>query len=810
MTRRPISTYRLQVRPSFDLDAAAEIVPYLRDLGVDTVYLSPILQAAAGSEHGYDVVDPTRVDASRGGEEGLRRFATAAREAGLGILIDIVPNHQGVADATENPWWADVLRRGRDSGHAAAFDIDWSPGKVRLPVLGSPLDEVLTAREISVEPGVTADDPGCARYYDTVLPLADGTAPPQRTDDPDVVRTVLEQQHWEPVYWRDEAALLNYRRFFTVTTLAGVRVEVPAVFEASHVEILRWFREGLADGLRIDHPDGLADPGGYLDDLEAALRRARTEAHGGGAAGAGDPEEPGRDEAPYVVVEKILEHGEDLPAWWATDGTTGYDAMADVDRVLIDPTGEGGLTAIDAELRSDTGLPPAQPWAELIRDSKRAVADEAQAAEVRRLVNCLPRPLRESLTDDVTRDALAELLAHFPVYRSYLPAGTENLTRAADAAVANRPDLAAAVTALLPLLSDPAQEVSRRFMQTTGPVTAKGVEDAAFYRATRLGTLTEVGGDPSVFSLSVEGFHAAAMRRQAAWPHALTGLTTHDTKRSEDVRARLSVLAEIPERWASALARLRAVASTGHGPFDNLVWQAIVGAWPASSERLQAYAVKAARESGERTTWAAPDADFEARIDDLVAAAHGRAISVVNEIVGDIRPAGWSNSLSAKLLQLAGPGVPDVYQGTELWDLSLVDPDNRRPVDFSARRRLLADLDDGLLPAVDGTAAAKLLVTSRTLRLRRDRPELFTRYTPMTVAGPASAHAIAFDRGGALAVATRLPVGLATRGGWGETVLLRHSGATVDVLTGRRFEGSEIAVAELLELYPVALLAPAD
>lgn len=809
MMRRPLSTYRLQVRASFDLDDAADLVPYLQDLGVDTVYLSPILQAAAGSDHGYDVVDPTRVDAARGGEAALARFSDAARAAGLGVVVDIVPNHQGVADPTENPWWFDVLRRGRDSVHAAAFDIDWSPGRVRLPVLGSPLDEILDAGEISVEPG-SGDQPGVARYYDTVLPLADGTEPAAATTDAETVRAVLAQQHWEAVFWRDEAELLNYRRFFTITTLAGVRVEDPAVFEASHVEVLRWFREGLVDGLRIDHPDGLADPGGYLDDLDAAVRRAVAEraqdaldegaSHNAGSA----------DDSPYVVVEKILEHGEELPAWWATDGTTGYDAMAAIDRVLIDPAGEQGLRAIDADLRAATGLDPAPAWEDLIRDSKRAIADSAQAAEVRRLVSCLPEPLRDSLGREVARDAFAELLAHFPVYRSYLPAGLEHLTHAAAAASAHRPDLAHAITALVPLIGDPGQELSRRFMQTTGPVTAKGVEDAAFYRDTRLGTLTEVGGDPSVFALDVDGFHAASLRRQAAWPHAMTALTTHDTKRSEDVRARLSVLAEVPDRWAAALERLRGVASTGHGPFDNLVWQAIVGAWPASSERLQAYAVKAARESAERTTWAAPDDEFEKHIDDLVAAAHGRAVAMVNDIVADIGPAGWSNSLSAKLLQLAGPGVPDVYQGTELWDLSLVDPDNRRPVDFGARRRLLADLDDGLLPPVDGTAAAKLLVTSRTLRLRRDRPELFTRYTPMTVAGPASDHAIAFDRGGALAVATRLPVGLARRGGWADTVLLRHSGPTVDVLTGRRFEGSEIALAELLELYPVALLALPD
>lgn len=778
----PVSTYRLQIRSSFDLDAAAEIVPYLRALGVGWVYLSPILQAAEGSDHGYDVVDPTRVDASRGGPEALARLAEAARTAGLGILIDIVPNHQGVADAGQNPWWSDVLRHGSGSTHADAFDIDWDAGPIGLPVLGGELDTVLGAREITVH----AD--GTASYYDTILPLAEGTAPGTDTDDPEVVRAVLDRQHWRLANWRDEATALTYRRFFTITSLAGVRVESPAVFAASHVEVLRWFREGLADGLRIDHPDGLADPGGYLDDLDEALRAAS-----------------GRRR--YVVVEKILEHGEELPAWWSTDGTTGYHAMAEIDRVLIDPSGEEGLGRLDADLRAATGLPPAQAWADLIHDTKRAVADTGQAAEVGRLLRCLPPPVTDTLGADLARDALAELLAAFPVYRSYLPAGRAHLDHAAADAARRRPDLARAIGILVPLIADPALELSRRFMQTTGPVMAKGVEDAAFYRDTRLGTLTEVGGDPSVFSLDVAGFHAAAARRHSAWPHAMTALTTHDTKRSEDVRARLSVLAEIPDRWTTALARLREIASTGHGPFDSLVWQAIVGAWPASPERLRDYAIKAARESAERTSWADPDADFEARIDELVAAAHGRAVAIVNEVVADIRPAGWSNSLSAKLLQLAGPGVPDVYQGTEAWDLSLVDPDNRRAVDFAARRRMLADLDAGLLPPVDGTGAAKVLVTSRALRLRRDRPELFTRYTPMTVAGPAADHAVAFDRGGALAVATRLPLGLAASGGWRDTVLLRHSGPAVDVLTGRRFDGGEVPLAELLELYPVALLA---
>ncbi|MFH8250091.1 malto-oligosyltrehalose synthase [Microbacterium sp. B2969] len=785
----PSSTYRLQITSAFDLDAAADVTGYLHDLGADWAYLSPVLEAAEGSEHGYDVVDPSRVDPARGGREGLRRFVDAARRARLGILVDIVPNHMGVAQPTQNPWWWDVLLRGRDSRHAAAFDIDWEfgEGRVRLPILGRELDAALAAGELTADPEPTAQAPfGVVRYYDHVVPLAEGTAPAEPSTDAAILRTVLAAQHWELLFWRRQASELNYRRFFATTSLAGVRVEDAAVFRETHTEILRWVREELVDGLRIDHPDGLADPGGYLEQLAAAT------------------------DGIYVLVEKILEHSgtdhpEDLPSWWETDGTTGYDAMAVIDRVLIDPAGERRLDALDERLRVETGLPPAPAYADLVHETKRTIVDTILVSEVRRLVRCLPEPVERA------EDALAELLACFPVYRSYLPAGREHLDAAEAEASARRPDLGDAIATLIPLLGDPSLEVSRRFEQTTGPVMAKGVEDTAFYRQTRLGTLTEVGGDPSVFAVSVDGFHRAFAARQASWPTAMTALSTHDTKRAEDVRARLSVLSELPERWADVLDGLRGVASTGHGPFDDLLWQAIVGAWPATPERLHGFAEKAAREAAEGTGWWDPDSAFEERVHDLIDAAFGRAVAMVNDFVGEIRRYGWSNALSAKLLQLAAPGVPDVYQGSELWETSLVDPDNRRPVDYAARRVLLAEVDAALergeYPVIDKQGAAKLLLTSRTLRLRRDRPELFTRYTPMTAVGDAAAHAIAFDRGGALAVGTRLPVALERRGGWGDTVLLRHSGPTVDVLTGRRFEGTEVRLADLLSIYPVALLA---
>ena len=751
-------------------------------------------EAAEGSDHGYDVVDPSRVDPARGGREGLERFVDSARRAGLGILVDIVPNHVGIADAGDNPWWWDVLLHGRASRYAEAFDIDWDfgDGRVRLPILGSDLEVALAAGEVLADPRPSDRSPfGELRYFDHILPLAEGTTPDNATTDAGALRPILERQHWELMFWRRGSADINYRRFFVVTTLAGIRVELPWVFDATHAEIVRWVHEGLVDGLRIDHPDGLLDPGGYLERLSAAT------------------------DGVYVVVEKILEHSatehpEALPSWWKTEGTTGYDAMAEIDRVLIDPAGERALDDLDARLRRETGLADPVAYADLIHSTKRSVADTIQVAEVRRLARALPHPVPDA------EDALSELLACFPVYRSYLPAGREHLDRAAAEASLRRPDLAEAIARLVPLLADPSLEVSQRFQQTTGPVMAKGVEDTAFYRHTRLGTLTEVGGDPDVFALSVEGFHTASIRRQSAWPHAMTALSTHDTKRAEDVRARLSVLAEIPERWGRGCSRdfgpsRRPVT----GRSTALLWQAIIGAWPATPERLHAYAEKAAREAGEATGWWDPDPAFEERMHDLIDAAFGRAVGRVNDFVREIRDFGWSNSLSAKLLQLAGPGVPDVYQGTELWDMSLVDPDNRRPVDFAARASLLADLDAGF---ARGEVPAD----------RQDR----SGQAPGDLAGPAAAprqagalHAVYPDDGGgrgirsrdrvrsrwsAVAVATRLPVGLARRGGWGDTVLLRHPGRAVDVLTGRRFAGSSVRLAELLADYPVALLATED
>ena len=480
--------------------------------------------------------------------------------------------------------------------------------------------------------------------------------------------------------------------------------------------------------------------------------------------------------------------------------------------MLVDPAGAAPLDALEARLR---GGPVA--WDDLTHDTRRAVAERALLAEVRRIVREVLRSPGlvtgagapsstsgdDSLVEEVAQqpsrdhgelaDAVAELLACFPVYRSYLPEGIEHVAQAFAAAHRRRPDLTEALDALAPVLTDPDAPAARRFQQTSGMVMAKGVEDCAFYRYSRLTSLNEVGGDPSSFALSVDAFHAAMTERQQHWPHAMTTTTTHDTKRSEDTRARISVLAEVPELWESALDRLLTLVPLPDPGFGALLWQAVVGAWPASRERLHVYAEKAMREAGDHTTWTGPDAGYEAAVHAAVDAAFDSAEvrAVVDGLVAEVDEPGRSNGLSVKLLALTVPGVPDVYQGTELWDHSLADPDNRRAVDFDDRAALLAD---GSHP--------KLRVTAAALRLRRDRPDLFASYAPVPTTGDAADHALAFDRGGAVTVVTRLPVGLARRGGWGDTSL-GLEGSWRDVLTDRR-AGSRLA--DVLRDLPVALL----
>ncbi|WP_072314977.1 malto-oligosyltrehalose synthase [Agrococcus sp. Marseille-P2731] len=776
--RTPQSTYRLQITQAFTLFDAAERLEALADLGVDWVYLSPILQAEPGSDHGYDVVSHARVDESRGGAAGLDAVAREARRLGMGVLVDIVPNHMGVATPEHNEWWWQLLREGREGAIADAFDIDWEAGggTLLLPIVGDDdWSEDGTVGHLELE----RDERGEAvalRYWDTRLPVAAGTGAgtPQE---------VLERQHYRLGHWKQGDDQLNYRRFFAVTTLAAVRVELPEVFASTHVEIERWFHEGLVQGLRVDHPDGLRDPAGYLEDLDRIT---------GGA---------------FVLVEKILEPGEQLPRW-ATAGTTGYDTLGAIDRVLTDASAAEALDALDARLRGGEAV----DWAELTHRTKRRIADTILRAEVLRL----EREVRagedgEDMPAD-TADAIAELLACFPVYRSYLPEGREHLGTAAERAKHHRPDLGDTVDALLPVLGNPRQPAALRFQQTSGMVMAKGVEDTAFYRYSRLTSLNEVGGDPEVFSIEPRDFHAMMAQRQAEWPHAMNALSTHDTKRGEDVRARITTIAELPTAWEELLDKLLVFAPRQGRAFVNLLLQAVIGAWPASEDRLIAYMEKAAREADAITHWTDPDTRFESHLAELVRNVVAEpARSDVEAFLAQTEAGFRANVLSAKLLNLTIPGFPDIYQGSEALEQSLVDPDNRRPVEWARMDALREQAREPLSSewsADDDLELAKTRLVREALRLRREHPERFDDYAPLLAHGESAEHAIAFDRGGAVAIATRLPIALAARGGWGDTTiqLPEVEGGWRELLTGRAIAGGEVLLAELLGGLPVALL----
>ncbi|MCW2811159.1 MAG: treY, partial [Friedmanniella sp.] len=716
VTSVPSSTYRLQDQREFTLADAADLTDYLHDLGVGAVYLSPVLASTQGSDHGYDTVDVTRIDPDRGGQAGFEKVLAAAGRDGLGVVVDIVPNHLGISAPVENPAWWDVLRLGAESPYAAWFDIDWSRGKVLVPILGD--DDTLTLAD------------GELHYYENRLPIAPGTAHPG-----DTAAQVHARQHYELVHWSRANTELNYRRFFAVTTLAGVRVEDPEVFEATHALIRTWVRSGVT-GLRIDHPDGLVDPGEYLRRLRALAPDA------------------------WITVEKILEPGEKLPTDWPVEGTTGYDAMREVNGLFVDPAAEEPFTRLYQRLTGDE-----KTIGEHIEIGKRMVVTDLLPAEVARMARLVPE-----VPD--AGPALAEVAVAFDVYRSYLPDGAEHLDSALALAAERNPALAATLEVLSPRLHDAEDELARRMQQLSGATMAKGIEDTAYYRYSRFVALNEVGSDPSEFGIDLAGFHTAQVTRQADQPQSMTALSTHDTKRGEDVRARLAVLAEVESEWTAFAEAFLAASTVPNRAFGYFLAQTLAGVGPVERERLHAYAEKAVREASDGTTWTAPDQAFETTVHDSVDRAYDEPAlrRAWDTLTARLEGPGWSNALGQKLVQLTMPGVPDVYQGTELWEDSLVDPDNRRAVDYPVRRRLLADLATKA-PAVDATGAAKLWVTTQALHARRDHPEAFTGYTALAAEGPAADHLVAFDRGGAITLATRLPVGLADAGGWGETIL---------------------------------------
>lgn len=802
------------------------MAPCLAALGVSHLHLSPPFTAVAGSTHGYDVVDPNALDPALGGEPAFLGLCAALDVSGLGLILDIVPNHMGIGP--DNAWWWDVLRRGRRSPHAPIFDIDFEgdpDGKLVLPVLGRPLDETVAAGEIRV-----ADDGVGLACFDQRFPLAEGSLEAAGGD----LRTLLAAQHYRLVPWRDGAMSRNYRRFFDIDGLAAVRVEEPEVFEATHRLVLDLLARRLVHGLRIDHVDGLADPAAYLRRLD---RRARE------AAG----------EAVPIWVEKILVGAEALPADWPVAGTTGYEFAATATRILLS---DDGLDALDRmRLARD---PEAGDFATVEAEAKRWALERLfpgeLAALTRELAALLGRP------QVAVREALEALITSFRVYRTYLGAhepsdADRKILACALCKAASRVSEPAgkALDELAVLLTGPLDRetahLAARLQQLSGPVMAKAVEDTAFYRFPRLLALNEVGGEATARPLDDEAAHRILAERGRAWPLSLLATSTHDTKRGEDARARLLVLAELPGPWERAVERWTAlnapVRPDGLHPLDELsLYQAMVGAWPhgldaddeaglaAIRERLAGWQRKSLREAKLRSSWLEPDEAYESAADTFLAAVLDprRSRAFLDELtgfVGRVAPAGAANGLAQTLLKLTAPGVPDVYQGGELWDLSLVDPDNRRPVDWQLRQRHLrstAGIEELLADWPSGAVKQRLI--ARVLAFRGQRGDLFTigDYIPLAIEGPARGHAFAFARrlGGEVAVTLvgRRLAGMLADGSprpapdaWGDSALLlpadleRGSYREVVGDTQLAAEAGRIPLARALSRLPVALLA---
>ncbi|RZT14335.1 maltooligosyl trehalose synthase [Mycobacterium sp. BK558] len=762
-----LSTYRLQMRgaasgEAFTFADAEKLVDYLADLGVSHLYLSPILTAAEGSTHGYDVTDPTTISAELGGPEGFSSLVATAKAAGLGVIVDIVPNHVGVDIPRQNAWWWDLLTHGRDSAYSSYFDIDWSldpDGRIVLPVLGSDDD----VADLVV-------DGDTLRLGDLAYPISPGAA-----DDGATGSQVHDRQHYKLIGWRH--GICGYRRFFSITSLAGLRQEDRAVFDATHVEVKRWFDEGLVDGIRIDHPDGLSDPTGYLGWLrELAGPQA------------------------WIVIEKILAVPEPLDPSLPVAGTTGYDALREAGGVFVDPTGEESLTA----LIESTGVDYSGMAAEARRLKVQAVTVTlaSELARVRRAVTAAT-----GRDHDLLGEAIAELLSHIGVYRSDYLSLPLVLPEALSETVAARPDLAEALQLLTAALAA-GSEVGVRLQQLCGAATAKSMEDCLFYRDARLVSLNEVGGEPEYFGVSAAEFHTRAQVRAALWPTAMTTLSTHDTKRGEDVRARIGVLSQVPSLWTEMVQGWERTTPSPDPLTGLFLLQNIFGVWPADGsvtdalrERLHAYTEKAIREAALHTTWNDPDTDFESAVHSWIdAVLDGPVAAGLTELVARLEEHAQADALGQKLIALTGPGVPDVYQGTELWEDSLVDPDNRRAVDYATRRTALAELTH-----------PKLRVVREALRLRRERSESFLAggYRPLPADGTHAQHVLAFGRGDDVVVAVRRWTVRLTGNDWGKTTVTLPPGAWTDRLSGRNHTGA-VAAADLFADLPVALLVRAD
>lgn len=856
------ATYRLQLHAGFDLRAAAAVLPYLAQLGVSHVYLSPVLQAAKNSLHGYDVTDPTRVAEDLGGEAAWREFIGATRVHGLRVLLDIVPNH--MAATAENPWWDDVLRHGPYSDFHGFFDIATPPGepwRLHLAPLGRRYGEAIEAGEFTLghdghgprlryfehswplspaswgrlaggEPDPVFDrlealaqlrDPdeaqrkeyraAAARAADILRTARQGTlfecAVHKRAGEPEAIHELIERQFYVLHHWKLEGEVVNYRRFFDVGTLVGLRMEDEQVFAAAHGRIEAMIRAGEIDGLRIDHPDGLREPEGYLARLRSLLPEGR------------------------LLVEKILDEEEVLRPDWPVDGTVGYEFLSRVNRLWMDGRKKDALTAFYADFTRQSVNFPA-----VARDRKRAVAERTFAADLERLADLAVSLSHEGwrhrdLSRAQLREAIARVTTALPVYRTYRradgpidPVDERLLTDAIAAARMLAPAIAPAVfdflAGVLLAPAPTAQEFAfiRRWQQLCPAVAAKGIEDTAFYVYDRLVSCNEVGSSASALGIASEKFHEFCHHLAAHWPRNLLATSTHDNKRSEDVRTRISVLTEVADRWGEALhqwAEMNAPAWRDRAPdrhAEYLLYQTLVGAWPLPEERCQAYMLKACREAKIRTSWHEPNSGYENALKEFIAGVYASDAfrRSLEQFVGPLVRAGRINSLAQTLVKLTAPGVPDFYQGTELWDLSLVDPDNRRPVDYGARGKLLERASGlgarAVMQEMDA-GLPKLWLIARTLDLRRQDPSLFSGdYQPLVAQGAKTSHLLAYRRGERMIVAVpRFP--LALGGDWRDTHLRMGGDRWTNHFTGARLP-EDVAAAELFGDFPVALLVRED
>lgn len=880
MHRVPLATYRLQLHEGFTFDAAANIADYLKALGVSHVYSSPYLQAAPHSMHGYDVVDHHRVNEELGGTEAYDRFCLRLGECSLGQVLDIVPNHMAISGRRNRLWW-DVLENGQASGYAMYFDVDWnSPeeklrNKTLMPILGDHYGRVLMRGEIRVQrhggefavhyfdhiaplapesiaslaakaaqesgseylafladslralPGCDSDSRECmeARHRDkevirTLIERLSNEVPfigeiiDKAVDsvnrNPDALHDLLEHQNYRLAYWRTAEQELGYRRFFDVNTLIGLRAENARVFADTHALILTWLREGILDGVRIDHPDGLRDPRQYFDRLRSAAPDV------------------------WIVGEKILEHGERLREDWPVDGTTGYDFMNLVNGLFVDSREEAAFNRIYSQFTNEP-----TDYAAICRDKKLLIMRDLLGSDVNRLTAlfsevCNVHRDRRDFTRHDIRHAIREVAATFSVYRTYVvPERNEiseddrtYIAEAIESAKRNRQDLD---SELFDFLEDVLvmrvqgkleTEFVMRFQQFTAPVMAKGLEDTVFYSYNRLTSLNEVGGDPSRFGIGDPNvFHAFCIANRRRHPSTMLSTSTHDTKRSEDVRARIDLLSEIPRQWERALnswAKANHKYKTDGMPgrdTEYLLYQTMIGAWPIPRDRLLPYIEKATREAKSRTSWLDPNEAFENATKRFIEAIYDdrEFLAGFEKFVTPLINPGRVNSLAQVLLKLTAPGVPDIYQGSELWDLSLVDPDNRRPVDYDLRRKLLEELSGLTVAEVlkrSDEGLPKLWLTYHALRVRRENPEAFgpqSEYRPLPVTGAKASFALGYLRGDRIAVMVPRLV-LKMNASWIDTAFELPEGHWRNALTGGSLSGGIPRLRQVFAEFPVALL----